>query len=135
MWARHYGRHTSQALGRTMEYLVFGHGGSPVLVFPTSRGRFFQWEDFRMVESLAGPLENGWLQLFCVDGIDTETWYDFQRPQRQVLEGHLAYDRYVAEEFLPLLRSTNSNPFLMVTGTSFGAVSYTHLTLPTNREV
>ncbi|MBC8077315.1 MAG: esterase, partial [Chloroflexales bacterium] len=37
---RSYHAWHSPALGRTMELLVFGHGGTPVLVFPTSRGRF-----------------------------------------------------------------------------------------------
>lgn len=121
MWAREYCRHYSACLKREMEFLVLGHGGAPVLVFPTSRGRFFQWEDFGMIRTLGRHLENGWLQLFCLDGVDNETWYDFQRPQREILDGHLAYDAYVAEEFLPEIGRRNSNSYLMVTGTSFGA--------------
>ena len=92
-----------------------------MLVFPTSRGRFFQWEDFRMFDALAQHLEEGWLQFFCVDGIDNETWYDFERVQTSVLEMHQAYDRYLLEEFLPAIEGHNQNPFLMVTGASFGA--------------
>jgi len=36
-----------------MELLVFGHGGTKVLVFPTSMGRFFEYEDNRMVAAVA----------------------------------------------------------------------------------
>ena len=71
---RLYWRDWSHLLQRPMEALVYGHSGAPVLVFPTSRGRFHQWEDFQMVEALRHPIERGWLQLFCVDGIDNETW-------------------------------------------------------------
>lgn len=104
-----------------METVVFGHSGAPVLVFPTSRGRFYQWEDFGLVETLRHKIEQGWLQLFCVDGIDNETWYDFERPQSEILELHSAYDRYLGEEYVPFLRSRNSTEFLIATGTSFGA--------------
>lgn len=120
-WARTYHKHYSKALHRDMEALVFGHAGAPVLVFPTSRGRFHQWEDFRMLESLGPSLNQGWLQLYCIDGIDNETWYDFDKPQSEILKLHLAYDQYVSQEVLPWISSWNRNPFLMVTGTSFGA--------------
>ena len=118
---RHYWKEWSSHLGRPMEALVYGHGGAPVLVFPTSRGRFFQWEDFAMIEALRAPLERGWLQLFCVDGIDNETWYNFELPISQVLAQHERYERYLLDEFLPLLQRHNNNPFLIATGTSFGA--------------
>ena len=43
---REYRKDWSDALGREMELLRFGEGGLPLLVFPTSQGRFYQWEDF-----------------------------------------------------------------------------------------
>jgi len=104
-----------------MEALIYGHGGAPVLVFPTSRGRFYQWEDFHMIEPLADRMERGWLQLFCLDGIDNETWYNFERPIGELLEHHQLYEQYLLSEFLPRLRQTNPTPFLIATGTSFGA--------------
>ncbi len=55
-----------------MELLVFGHVGARVLVYPTSMGRFFQWEDTGMIAALGDQLENGGLQLFCVDSVDGE---------------------------------------------------------------
>lgn len=119
---REYVRAYSSHLQRDMEALVFGYDGAAVLVFPTSRGRFYQWEDFRMIEALREPLERGWLQLFCVDGIDGETWYDFDRPVAEILEVHQCYENYLLEEFLPkVLRPRNHSGFLIATGTSFGA--------------
>jgi esterase/lipase superfamily enzyme len=35
-----------------MEMLVFGEAGQRVLAFPTSMGRFFDWEDRGMVSAL-----------------------------------------------------------------------------------
>ena len=64
---REYHRWFSPHLGRDMELLVFGHAGARVLVFPTSQGRFFEWEDQGMPEALGDQIRNGWIQLFCVD--------------------------------------------------------------------
>jgi esterase/lipase superfamily enzyme len=118
---RQYGKLWSAALGREMEHLVFGHAGAPVLVFPTSKGRFYQWEDFHMIAVLREHLERGWLQLFCVDSVDDKSWYNFEDHQRIQLEWHLAYETYLIDEFLPWLGKVNSTPFLILAGASFGA--------------
>ena len=45
-----YHKYWSQALGRDMEFKVYGHAGKPVLVFPTKGGTYHEYEDFGMVE-------------------------------------------------------------------------------------
>ena len=50
---RDYVKHGSSALGREMEFLWFGQFGRPVLLFPTSSGRFYENEDFKLTASLA----------------------------------------------------------------------------------
>lgn len=117
---REYGHWVSPVLGRSMETLVFGSGGSPVLVFPTTMGRFYQYEDFGMVAALEAKIEAGHLQLFCPDSVDAESWYNKAVPPRQRVQRHLEYERYILEEYLPFMRERNPNPPI-VTGTSFGA--------------
>ena len=43
----------SPALGRDMECMVYGHAGRPVLYIPCQDGRFFDFGDFHMAETLA----------------------------------------------------------------------------------
>ncbi len=104
-----------------MELLVFGHAGARVVVFPTSMGRFFQWEDFGMIEALSDQLEQGHIQLFCVDSVDGESWYAKWRPPAERAWRQTQYDNYILNEVLPFTVQRNSNPYLMTTGTSFGA--------------
>ena len=119
---RAYHRWESSALNRPMELLVFGHAGAPVIVFPTSRGRFFEYEDRGMVGALSHQLEQGSIQLICVDSVDAESWYcDWAHPRGRLYR-HDQYERYVLDEVLPFVRSQNSNPFAMVHGCSFGAI-------------
>ncbi len=117
---REYYRVYSQELHRDMEALVFGHAGTPLMVFPTSMGRFFEYEDREMVGTLASKIERGELQIFCPDAVDGESWYNRSvHPRVRVLR-HLQYERYLLHEFLPFLRSKNQTPRLAVTGCSFG---------------
>ena len=104
-----------------MELLEFGHGGARVVAFPTSRGRFFEWEDSGMVRALSHAIENGWLHLICVDAVDGESWYAYhQHPGARVWR-HEQYTGYVMNEVLPWARWRNSHPFTTFTGASFGA--------------
>lgn len=118
---REYHRWYSPSLGRDMELLIFGHAGARVLVFPTSLGKFFEWEDRGMTGALMHHLENGWIQLFCVDSVDAESWYDRQKQPAERAARHHQYERYLLDEVLPLSQQVNSNPYLMVAGASFGA--------------
>jgi len=117
---REYHKGYSQELHRDMEALVFGHAGTPLLVFPTSMGKFFEYEDRGMIGSIAPKIERGEIQVFCPDGVDTESWYNKGvHPRVRVLR-HLQYERYILHEFLPFIRWKNQAWQLGVTGCSFG---------------
>ena len=104
-----------------MELLVFGDRGMPVVVFPTSMGRFYQWEDFGMVTHLAPRIDEGLLQLWCVDSVDAESFYDKKAPAQDRARRHLAYDRYLQDEVVPAVRKENPHLELELLGASFGA--------------
>jgi esterase/lipase superfamily enzyme len=117
---REYHKWYSPRLGRDMELLVFGHAGTPVLVFPTSMGRFYDYENRQMLDPVAYKYDNGQLQAFCVDSVDSESWYNkFVHPRERAAR-HQQYDAYVLEEVLPFIRSRNASPLLATTGCSFG---------------
>lgn len=111
----------STALQRDMELLVFGESGARVLVFPTSMGRYFDWEDRGMIAALSGRITAGELQLFCLDSVDTESWYAYSKPPSERAMRHARYDQYLIDEVLPFTLQQNANPLLIVTGASFGA--------------
>src|SRR5713226_9053475 len=118
---RDYRKWWSPALGRDMELLVFGDRGTPVIAFPTSMGRFYQWEDFGMVAHMAQRINEGWLQLWCVDSVDGESFYDKQKPPQERAARHLAYERYLVDEVVPAIRAENPVDYLVTAGASFGA--------------
>ena len=120
---REYHAWWSPALGRRMELLVFGHGGARVLVFPTSRGRFYEWEDRGMFgpHGLGHHIAQGWLQVYCVDSVDAESWYNYAAHPGHRGWRQTQYMNYVVGEVVPFSQAKNGNPFLIVLGASFGA--------------
>jgi esterase/lipase superfamily enzyme len=119
---RTYHRWHSRSLHRDMELLVFGHAGTPVLVFPSSMGAFFEYEDRGMVAAVGDKLTHGALQLYCVSSVDTESWYGRHVHPRQRVERHLQYEHYLRHDVVPLVRRLNPHHTgIGVTGCSFGA--------------
>lgn len=126
---REYHKWYSHRLGREMELLLFGSHGAPVLVFPSSMGKFYEYEDRGMVNALAWELDNRKLMLFCVDSIDKESWYNRGiHPKDRVLR-HIAYDSYLLHEVVPLMRMRSGQHRVAVTGCSFGGYHCTNFAL------
>jgi esterase/lipase superfamily enzyme len=126
---RSYHRWYSHHLSHDMELLLFGHAGAPVLVFPTSQGRFHEYEDRGMIGALSEHLEQGWLQLICVDSVDSESFYcGWAHPGGRIWR-HVQYEQYVMREVVPAIQQLNANPFWISTGCSLGAYHAVNLAL------
>ena len=107
--------------GREMGLHVWGHSGAKMLVFPTSLGSHREWTDRRMQHVLRDHLERGWLQLFLLDHVHHESWYDKKRHPGARAWRHLQYHSYVKDEVMPLMHHMNRTPFVIAAGASFGA--------------
>ncbi len=126
---REYRKGYSSRLGKEMELLVFGHAGLPVVVFPTSGGRFFEFEDHGMIAALAPRIDAGQLQLYCLDSVDLESWYNQRVAPRRRIVRHMQYEQYVLDEVLPLIRQKNPDPRRMTLGCSFGGYHAVNIAL------
>ena len=118
---REFHRWYSPSLDRDMNLLIFGHGGARVLIFPTSKGRVYEWEDRGMMWALRHHINNGWLQIYCVDSVDAESWYARWKHPGARAWRQVQYENYLLYEVLPLSWHKNPNPFLITVGASFGA--------------
>jgi esterase/lipase superfamily enzyme len=110
-------------LNRDMVVKVYGHWGRPIIVFPTSRGRYFDYENMGMVDAISSYIEAGRVKLFCVDSVDSHSWYDFGVPPWERNARHEAYDHYIAEEVIPFIRDHCQQPDarVLANGCSMGA--------------
>ncbi len=118
---REYFQWYSHRMHRTMELLVFGHAGAKVLVFPTREGRFYEYENLRMVQAIAHKIEAGHLQLYCVEGLADETFYSFWRHPADRIRRYMLFEDYILSEVMPLIHTLNDHPCLISHGLSLGA--------------
>lgn len=116
-----YHRFYSHCLGKDMEFKSYGSHGKPVVVFPSSGGRFYEYEDFQMVDACLPFLEQGLVRLYTVDSIDHETWLNHTASPAEIGRRHNDYDAYIVKELVPFIHehSGYSGKF-MATGCSMG---------------
>lgn len=115
-------RWASEALGRETELKVYGTGGKPVLVFPTSEGDTSEFEDQGMVRAGAAFIEGGRLQLFTLGSPDGETWLNDSATVQERVARANELDRYLAEEVVPWVKGRRPDePRLGLAGCSLGA--------------
>jgi len=117
-----YHKWFSPRLGLDMELKVYGYYGKPTLVFPSQQGRFHDFEDWGMTNTLSGFIESGQIKLFTVDSIDSQSWANFGAHPAHRARRHQDYNRYIIDEVVPFMRqhSGNTDQKFMTTGVSMG---------------
>lgn len=118
---RDYHNWYSHRVNRNMELLSYGHAGLPVLVFPSSMGKFYEFEDRGMIHAIWERIESGHVHVFCVDSTDKESWYNRGLHPHDRVARHVQFEDYLLYEVLPLIRQLNPAQDLCTTGCSFGA--------------
>ena len=117
-------REYSHCLNRDMEFIVYGTGGKPVLAVPSQDGRYFDFENFGMVEVCRDYIESGRIQLFSFDTMFKNGFIASLPASLQLyapvvilalltLVVKLLLDAYLATRSGFLLRATGDNPTLV----------------------
>ena len=127
---REYMAWDSPVLGRRMELLWFGHAGKPMIWFPTSKGSFYQYEDFGLVGAVA-DLDRGGRDpgLLRRQRRRREFLREGEAPSERIRR-HDEYDRYLSE-VVPFVRSrARQSGQSRDTRRSFGAYHAVELRAP-----
>lgn len=111
----------SPNLGREIETLIYGHQGYPVLIFPSSQGRYYEAKDFHLIDSVKWFLEQGLVKIYCPDSIDGLSLYNKNIHPAERIRNHEQYDKFLFEELLGKMRYETGMPRICATGPSFGA--------------
>jgi esterase/lipase superfamily enzyme len=115
-----YHKWHSPSIDREFEMLVFGHAGPPVILFPTSKGSYYQNKDQGMIEAARWFLENGRAKIYCPDSLDALSWYDTSIPPASRAWHHTLYDRLILDEVSTRARRETRHERIAVAGCSFG---------------
>ena len=99
-----YFKEYSPELGRDMECKLYGHAGRPMLYIPCQDGRFFDFENFHMTDTLAPWIESGQIMVLSIDTMDQETWSDAQGNPYWRIRRYEQWLRYITREVAPMLQ-------------------------------
>ena len=124
-----YFKEYSPALGRDMEFMVYGHAGWPVLYIPCQDGRFHDFGDFHMADTLAPWIDSGQIIVFSVDTIDKETWSDKNGDPYWRARRHEQWMSYLFSEMAPRMLEWTSQDGIIAFGCSLGATHAANLYL------
>ncbi|MGX5817014.1 esterase family protein [Chitinophaga lutea] len=115
-----YHKWHSAATGRDFEMLSFGDGGMPLLLFPTSMGRYYEPKDRGLIDAIGWFVRQGRVKVYCPDGMDIHSWFNKQAAPNERTAVHLQYDKLLFEEVLPLIAKETGQERIAVAGCSFG---------------
>lgn len=100
--------------------LVFGHAGFPVVVFPTSRARYYQAKDFGLISTAAYLIDTGRIKIYCPDSMDNESWYNNNIPPAERVKAQIAYEEVILNDVIEYAFQETGFHKVALAGCSFG---------------
>ncbi len=115
-----YHKWHSQYFEREFEMLVFGHDGYPIILFPTSKGRFYENKDFGLVGSAESLLNDGKIKIYCPDSVDAESWYNYSISPADRVKSHTGYENVILYDVVEFAKHETGRQKVGLAGCSFG---------------
>lgn len=115
-----YHKFYTQYLGCDFEMLVFGSSGYPIVLFPTSLGRYYEMKDSGLICSAEHLIDSGKIKIYCVDGIDSRSWYNYSIHPADRVKTHIAYERTILNDVIEFAKFECAAKDVAVAGCSFG---------------
>ena len=100
--------------------LVFGHAGFPVILFPTSKGRYYEYKDFKLIESARHLIDAGRIKIYCPDSVDEMSWYNYSIHPADRVKTHIGYENVILRDVIPFAKYETGQLKVAVGGCNFG---------------
>ena len=111
----------SPNLGMEMPVVAYGHAGYPLLMFPTAAADFLEYERFYLVDSIRHLIDAGRVRAYSINSVNRYALMNDEAPPWVKGELLSRYDRYIADEVLPLISHETGGLRPVTTGASMGA--------------
>ncbi len=116
-----YHKFYTQYLSRDFEMLVFGESGIPLILFPTSKGKYYEVKDFGLINSIEKCIDEGKIKVYCPDSIDQMSWYNYIIHPADRVKTHLAYEQVILNDVIEFAKFETGQDKVGLAGCSFGA--------------
>jgi esterase/lipase superfamily enzyme len=101
--------------------LAYGHWGRPLIVFPAEAGHPTDWEQNGMIDAIADVIVAGRVKVYAVDSFDDWTWSDHDVSIEERARRHGAYEHWIVDHVVPLVRGETGDAEIVLAGCSMGA--------------
>jgi esterase/lipase superfamily enzyme len=115
-----YHKWHSQFIDREFEMLVFGDSGYPIIIFPTSKGRYYQAKDFGLIDAASKYINSGKIKIYCPDSLDNESWYNESIHPAERVKNHVVYEHLIIKDVVDYAVHETGYKKVGVAGCSFG---------------
>jgi esterase/lipase superfamily enzyme len=100
--------------------LVFGHGGFPVVLFPTAKDRYYIYKDTGLINSVSNLIDEGRIRIYCPDGIDSESWYNYSIHPADRVKTHIAFENVILHDVVEYAMYESDGANVILGGCGFG---------------
>jgi esterase/lipase superfamily enzyme len=106
-----------------MPIVRYGEWGRALLLFPTAQADFLDNERFGLIDAIAPLIEDGRVNVFCINTINNESWMDRGLHPAEKARRQQLYAGYIEHEVVAHIRKAlgNDEARIGVSGASFGA--------------
>jgi len=108
-------------LSRDFEMLVFGNEGFPIVLFPPEKGRYFTNKDFGLINSVSDLLDSDKIKIYCPDGIDNDSWYNYSIHPADRIKTHNGYENLILYDVIAFAKHETGKNKVCLAGCGFGA--------------
>jgi esterase/lipase superfamily enzyme len=124
-----YHKWYSQYLNREMEMLVFGHGGYPIILFPTAKGRYYECKDFGLIDSISDFIDSAKIKVYCPDGFDSESWYNYKIQPADRVKNYINYELAILYDVIGFAKHETEREKVGLAGCDFGGYHAVNIAL------
>jgi esterase/lipase superfamily enzyme len=110
----------SENCGMNMTVKRYGDWGPPLIYFPTCGGKHGEFDWYNLAEDMYPWIAAGKVQVFSIDSINQETFYNQTLHPYHKIQWQKGYERYVMDELLPFILHKAQNDNIACMGSSFG---------------
>lgn len=100
--------------------LVFGTTGYPLIIFPTSKARYYQAKDFGLINAISSFINSGKIKVYCPDSLDNESWYNQTIHPAERAKNHILYEHLILRDVIDYAIAETGIKKVALSGCSFG---------------
>ena len=124
-----YHKWYSQWIGEDFEMLVFGDAGIPLILFPYTNSKYYEYKDYGVIDSLSELIYEEKVKIYCPDSRDYQHWLNYDiEPAERVLR-YIQFEKLVLNDVVKFINYETEENNILFGGFGLGGYHALNLSL------